>query len=202
MRKTAFIDLETTGLHEFMHGVIQIAVEIYVDGQFMDSFNQYIHPFDDEEWSEYATETTGWNKQSISVSKLHVEPLQAHRHLSSVLAQYVNKKDPNDRYEFIAYNAEFDFKFLKSWFGRCGDQMGFWTYFYGPYYDVLQMAQMIIKESPKFQKLYHGKKPKSYKLEDVFQLFFPDENINGLHDSASDIRYTKRLYDELIRILR
>lgn len=137
--KMCFIDIETTGLDPVKNGILEIG-GIIVVGETVEEFNYFAKPFPQDKIVQSALAT---NKIKMKDANEFPNPLDVHRALSDLFSSYINKYDPEDKFIFIAYNAPFDYGFLRSFFKKCGDKY-FGSYFHYPPLDVMQMALMYL----------------------------------------------------------
>lgn len=108
-----------------------------------------------------------------------------YKHLIRLLDKHVNKYDVNDKFDFIAYNATFDLKFIRELFIKSNNEF-FGSYFYSTPICVLNMSRIYLRNNKN--------KPENFKLSTVASFFKIPVNKNKLHDGLYDITLTLKLY--------
>lgn len=187
-QKLFFCDLETTGLWANVHGVHQIAFQIWTDGVFREDGNFHVRPFDFDEITPKA----------LKIGKVTHEQIQTYPDsqvvfpkLIAILSKYINRYDRADKFFFVGYNACFDSRFLSEWFRKCRDPY-YASWFQFPVIDVAQLAAIALLD----------KKPemRSFSLSSVAKHL--EIKPNGqLHDAQTDIDLTARIFFALNRPL-
>ena len=190
--KILYLDLETTGLVEGVHGIIQLAAIVEIDGEITDEVDLRMRPMLKHEISPEALSVHGLTEDEIR-NYPHAD--FTFKQFESLLTRYVNKYEKLDKFILAGYNvAKFDERFLRQMFidnaatredRQRGGYYGSW--FFWPVLDVQTYLANHIAE--------HGLRLENYKLETVCKHFgIPID----AHDALSDIRATRNLY----RVLR
>lgn len=182
MEKEVFLDTETTGVNPFLHGVHQIAGEIWVDGSLKDTFDFRFRPLSG----------TVIDLESIAISGLTLEDLKARPmkgrdaqvSLNQLLCRYVNKYDKTDKFKFIGYNAGFDWNMMNQFWKKSGDDY-FGSLFWFPPLDVCQEIFQFLGVSRRMRL-------PNFKLATLAKHF--RINAEGYHDALVDIQVTRELY--------
>lgn len=190
MLKLLFIDLETTGTDPTKHGVVQIAGQIYIDGEEQERFDMRAKPLPGQLVSKEALDHTGL---TIEMLREFPEPMEAFQQFRRLLGRYVNKFDRLDKFYFIAYNAAFDYNFLRKWYETLGDKFfGSWIWF--PYVDVMTLASQALMASRPGMT--------NFKLATVAKEFDIEVDESQCHDAQYDIDVTKQLYSRVVKRLQ
>lgn len=182
--KKCFIDVETTGLDVSKHSIHQISsIMIDENGKEIDSFNMKLRPFK-AEYEQSALDIAGIT---------YAELLEPERETSGAcfllfqefLNKHVNRFNKKDRLQFVAYNSEFDERFVREWFNEHDDSF-YGAYFWNPSICVMKTAAWFLRD--------HRAKLNSFKLKAIcnFAGIKFDENLG--HDSMYDITKTLELY--------
>lgn len=184
--KILYFDLETTGLHKFFNGVVQIAGIIEVDNVVCDQFNYLVKPFPDDEIDPKALEIQGLKDEDF---KQYIPPRAVHESLKKVLSKYVDPfkkgKTVRDKFFPAGFNVRFDLDFLNEWFKKCGDK------FFGSWQNwrMIDPVHELCKSC-----LYGDIDFENYKLETVAK----EMNIEiKAHDAMSDIQATRKIIRRL-----
>lgn len=181
--KNCYLDVETTGLHAKKNHIWQIAAIMDIDGKEVDRINLKMQPHSLEGVTDqdYALKMNGLTVEQL---KAFIPSYQQFGIFLNWLNRHVDQYDKNDKLQFFAYNAQFDYKFVDAWFKWNNNQ------WFGSYFDRRVMDVMIIaKNHFRFQ----DGKPRNYKLETVgrfFGLIGPDAD---LHDAMYDIELTRKI---------
>jgi DNA polymerase III epsilon subunit-like protein len=185
MMKEAFIDTETTGVDPMKHGLFMIGGIIRIDGVIKEEFKFCCDVFAEDEFAEDAMKKHGYTPEDIGKFP---DPFNTLLSLVTLLGQYVDKYNKQDKYHFIGYGAEFDNKFLRRWFESVGDQY-FGSWFWHPWIDVMSLAAEALKQDrhtmPNFQ------------LETVAKYFKIKIDDDQTHDALYDARLTMQVYDQI-----
>ena len=178
--KICWIDLETTGLDENKHGIIQIGSIIEEDGVILDKFNIKLKPFKLDFLSKNALEI---NNTTIEQIKKYTNPLEAFDKFQKFLSNHVDKYDKYDKLILAGKNINaFDMKFLKRFFEKCNDDYFFsWFHKMGIELNTTTAEYMI----------FNGFISDAYNLKTLCEAFAV--NLDE-HDAMSDIEATRKLY--------
>ncbi len=179
MKKAAYIDVETTGLHPHHNDIIQIACLIEINGEIVEEYTSRVRPFKIENANEQALKVTGVTLDEI---QHYPEPSIVHAKLVDIFAKYVNKFERSDKFTPVAYNGKFDCEFLHAFFKKNGDK------YYGSWMNwkiVDPLALLYIMDYKRKIAL------PNYKLATVCQHFgIPLQ----AHDALEDIKATRELW--------
>jgi len=184
MHKLCFIDVETTGLDAKVNGIIQIAGQVVfghnAEYDVIETFNFSVQPFPRDVVNQQALKVNGVTEADIQRFR---KPGEVFFDLISTLNRHVEKNNFKDKFYFAAYNAAFDFGFIKEWFLK-NNNSDFDKYFDRRILDVMQLAM--------FNLLPYEEVP-NFKLSTVAEYL----NINPdgqLHDALTDISLTSKIY--------
>lgn len=186
MVKLCFIDVETTGLDPKLNGVVQIAGQI-VFGQgaeytVIETFNFKVQPFPFDQINQKALEINGLTEAVIFS---YQEPKDVLPQFLAILNRHVDRKNYNDNFFFVGYNASFDDGFMREFFIKNSNH-DYSRYFYRPALDVMQLALFRLKDERASML--------NFKLTTVAALlnFKPEGNF---HDAMTDIIATRQIFE-------
>lgn len=110
MNAKCFIDVETTGFSATKHDVIQVGCIIEVGGEVKETLNLKCKSFTPETANKHALDAHGYSLEEISEFPDAREQC----------IELFDKLTLHDYfYEFIAYNARFDLRFITEWAFKC-----------------------------------------------------------------------------------
>ena len=173
MKRTAWLDLETTGLNPNEHGIIQIAIIIEDNGKIVDKFESKLNP-GDVKFDKYALDVNNTTKKEIQTypSIFKVSP-----RIDAFLTKHTTS---GIKLAVAGYNIKFDIKFLSK-------ILIFKDFFH--YYDVDVYALLKIHRQL-------GKYDGGMKLVEACKEF---KIKHKAHDAMSDIKATRKLYKKLLK---
>jgi DNA polymerase-3 subunit epsilon len=118
MIKTLYIDTETTGTDPGKHALIELAAIVDIDGEAVDEASWYIHPFENDFYTEKALEITGITKEQMLAFPPgnEVKP-----QIEAFLQKHVDKYDRHDKFYVAGQNVGFDIDFLAAFWRKMGD---------------------------------------------------------------------------------
>lgn len=184
--KQLFIDTETTGTDPQVHGLIQIAGSVRIDGEVKERFDIKARPNLGKDVEAEALKVNGRTFEEIMAwpdSKTMYDTFVG------ILGKYVDKFNRSDKFHLLGYNVRFDEEFVRQLFRDHGDvYWGSWVFY--PPIDVMALAAdrlMNVRE-----------KMDNFKLVTVAARLGLD--VSGkLHDAAYDIEVTEKMFDFLHR---
>lgn len=186
MAKKIYIDTETTGRYPNKHGLINLAGIITIDDVVQDSFNYYIHPFDEDEIDEDAMQVHG-----IDLSKERAQrPELVWYQFKKKMEKHVNQYNKTDKFHFYAYSARFDYDFLRAWWRKCDaadDGKYFGSWFWTPPIDIMSKAAEFLIEKRKHM-------PDFKQLTVAGRLGIDVSNIQA-HRAMADVQLAKMIDD-------
>lgn len=179
-----YIDVETSGLIKYVHGIISLAYIIEDEDNIVMAQGEILmNPLSySTKVSPKALEVNGYE-----LEQLHNLPdaKEACKKLIDVLNEHYN-----GRYKLIAYNADFDTGFVQYWMDK------FYPGTYGKLIDYKHLDPFqLVKYMQYIGKIDTGK---SQSLETVAKHFGFEHNA---HDAFSDIKVTRQVHYKLMEIL-
>lgn len=184
--KILFIDTETGGLSQ-NSALIQLSGIVQIDKTEAEVFNFYVKPFPNSEVTDVALAIQ--NRTREEVETFEDEEIVFQKFIS-ILNKYVDKYDKNDKFILAGYNINFDKEVLNRFFRRNKNNF-FFSYVQGAVLDPLYMITplQLLNKIPVLD---------NNKLETWCEYF----NISlDAHDSLEDIKATKKLARELMRLM-
>lgn len=193
MTKYIFIDTETTGVNPKENGIIQLAglIAFEENGTYaeMERFNYFIRPLEQNKIESRALEVNNLTTEQL----MHFpEAIDVYMDFIRTMGKYIDKYNRNDKFQFVAYNARFDFDFIREWFANLGD-VYFGSWFHFPPLDVMNMAAFLLNDQ--------RKNLANFKLETVAN-YLGLAPEGQLHDAYTDIILTKNIYDYFIKVIK
>jgi DNA polymerase-3 subunit epsilon len=183
--KSCFIDVETTGLNPEQNGIIQISGQIFDDEQLMpvsDFFDFRVRTFPGDKVVDSALEANGVTLKEIQGYPM---PRIVYGQLLALFGSVVKKFDRTDKMFFIAYNANFDYQFMRSWFSRAGDNF-FGSWFWFPPLDVMTLAGIALR--------HRRPELSNFKQATVAAALGIEVDEARLHDARYDIELCMEIY--------
>lgn len=187
--KTFFVDCETTGTVPGRHGLIQVAGSFYNDRAHVGDVNLLMRPFAEDVIEDEALKVNGRTREEIAG---FADPLASYRSFAGRLGQIVNRYDSGDKIHFIGWNADFDEKFVRTWFETCGDGF-FGSYFWFPIIDVSKLAGLRLMQE-------RARLP-NFRLMTVAQYLGVRTDDGDAHAADFDILVTRRIFKRLTKDL-
>ena len=181
MSKISFLDVETTGLSPKFSFVHQIAGEIWVNDIKVDCFDLKVRP---PSWAQI-------NKRALEVSGTTEEQLRKYPSVNEAYAEFTeifNKHCDSGKFRFAAYNAPFDWKFVRGFVAEAEkhttrfDSMN--KYFYYEPLDVLKLVRQYFRD--------RGLVLDSYSLGNIADFF--GVKTDGAHQANHDVRIMVEIY--------
>lgn len=183
MIKRLFFDLETTGVHFWVHGIHQIAGCIEIDGEVVEEFN----------WNMKPDPRAKIELEALAIAGVTMEDLEGYppgsfiyKLFTDMLAKYVNKFDKKDKFFLVGFNsAAFDMPFLRAWFKQNNDNY-FGSWFWPNPIDTYVLAsQKLMDIRPTME---------NFKLATACRQVGIEVDDQLLHDANYDIFLTRELY--------
>ena len=185
--KLLFLDTETTGTNEKLHGVVQISGIIEIDGDVKEEFDHDCRLFPGQIYDFKALEVTG---KTIREIESYPSPGETYKKILQSFEKYINRYDRNDKFYLVGQNVKFDYDFMDAWFKLNGNQY-FYAYIAYHVLDIMALSNFF-----NVAGIIKTKNMKLKTIADFFGITF------GAHDSAEDIRATRDIYYKYLSILR
>ena len=115
IKKKLWIDLETSGLDRYRHSVLQVAGIVEIDGEVIEEFEFKVRPLPKSVISKKALKVNGFTLKQI---KSWQKPKKGLQEFIDICGKYIDINDRSDRFTMFAYNATFDYQFLRVWTER------------------------------------------------------------------------------------
>jgi len=180
--KLLFLDVETTGLSPYKHGIWQLAGRIYINKEKKEEFDLKCAPFEKDECNEQALHL---NKITEADVRDFPSPPEVYKGFVKMLDKYVDRYNKQDKFFFIGYNARFDNDHLYQWFKKNGNNYCA-AYYHFPPIDVMQAAmRTLMKQRPEML---------NFKLATVARTLGIKVEEEKLHDAMYDIDITEQVY--------
>lgn len=188
--KLCLIDTETTGTDHTKHGLIQFAGCIIINGVIKEWFDFKVKPF--KGLDLIAPKALEINKTTIEQLEKYAEPAVVYLDFQTLLAWYVDKHNPSDKFHFVGWNADFDADFIRRFFEKNGD-VYFSSWFWFPIVDVAKLVGIrMMRERPTFP---------NFKLRTVCERLGLGWDETLAHNARYDIKKTLELFQMCIHDL-
>ena len=183
MKKVFWFDVETTGTDPKIHGIIEFAGLIEINGKVVDQLSIKMQTHSGAVIEQSALEVTGVTEKDIQGYMPHV---RACRMIQSFLDKHCAKFNKSDKLYPAGFNVRFDLDFLQVMFKKM-DKYGLGSYLNWRAIDPLPLLRMMD---------YAGKIDlPDYKLSTVCAHYGIDIKA---HEALSDIQATRELTLKLI----
>lgn len=179
--KLLFLDTETTGLDPVVNDVIQFACIIEIDGEVKEEFVIAMQPHN---WS--TVDQKAMDIHGITLDDLKHAPSCHGAYVSIVgmFSRYIDKYNSRDKFLPVAYNGDFDMRFMREFFRKNNDvYFGSWV-------------TSLIDPLPLFRFLSYRDiiNVSDHKLSTIAGAFGIDIQA---HDALSDCRALRKLFQVL-----
>lgn len=187
--KTFWFDLETTGLDEKAHGIVELACEIQIGDEIAERRSWDIKPFKDDILDPKALKINGKTKEILET---YPDPDIVFKEIITFLNKYIDRFDKTDKFYLAGYNVwKFDIPFLREFFLNNSCKY-FGSYFRNNAADVMLDVMMRAYKDPNFN-------PKNFKLGTIAEYL----NIvpsGDLHGGVVDVDLTRRIFENLVKM--
>ena len=182
--KYAFIDTETTGCDE-VHSVWQVAI-ILTDENYKetDRLEVKFRPRTGCKLAQGAMDKTGMTPEKFMAIPLSYE--DGYKAIIKFLDKHLDRYNKKDKAQFVAYNAQFDARFMRQLFKDNGDDY-FGSWFWHPPICVMMHAAWMVRE----QRDSWESNFQLASLCAAAKINFKEEDA---HDAMYDIEKTLELY--------
>lgn len=183
--KVLFCDVETTGVDINKHFITQIAAIKWSPGERSSAFTAHVKPnqWPHIEYPEDVAEKTGIPFEAIG--EFHSEKHVLENFVTWLGIESINF---NTKYIFVAYNSDFDWRFMKKFFKGNSAMSLFNKLFVPSYFDLFSYMYM--------HKMIHGM-PTQLKLSQVADQMEIKYDKTKLHDALTDVKILKNLFVKL-----
>lgn len=190
--KLLYLDTETSSLDSKLGCPLQISGIIEINGIVQQEFDLRLRPHPSAVISPEALRVNG-----LDPERLHdpdrLEPIDAYKRLKSIFLTYIDKYDRTDKFYLVGQNVHFDYGFLLELWMRQGDNyLGSFIQYHKIDLIALTAAMRLAGKLPTDERL------PSMKLSALCSYFKMPEQT---HDSLSDIRQTREIFERYVRFL-
>jgi len=105
------------------------------------------------------------------------------------LERHVNRYDPKDKMQFVAYNVDFDENVTRRWFDNSKTQRMYGSYFWTPGICLMRQAAWLMRN----QRVVHN-----FKLATICKFAGIEFEEEEAHDALYDVRKMIELYKKLV----
>lgn len=192
MAKILWLDLETTGTNEQVHGIVEIACILEINGKEVDSFHSYIRP---REGTEYDPIAMTVNRHAIADLEEFPPEAEVFQAFLAKLDSWVDRYNKRDKLFIAGFNCEFDLRHTEALFLRNKEQW-FGSYFWRDVIDLRSIASYVLRD--------HRPDMLDGKLMSVAgQLLTKQQMLEALgggeaHGADVDIRVTKEAFYNIV----
>lgn len=191
--KLLYLDTETGGLDAKVNPILQVSGIVEIDGKILQEFDLRLRPHPSDVISPEALKING-----LDPERLHdpdrLEPIEAYKKLKSIFLTYIDKYDKKDKFYLCGQNVHFDYGFLLELWNRHGDNyLGSFVHYHKIDLIALTAALRLAGKLPTDPAILP-----SMKLEVLCRYFKMPEQT---HDSMSDIRQTREIFQRYVRFL-
>lgn len=190
--KLLFLDTETGGLDCKINPALQISGIVEVDGKILQEFDLRLRPHTSSVVDPKALSVNGLDPERL-YDPDRLDPIDAYKKLKSIFLTYIDKYDREDKFYLVGQNVHFDYGFLLELWNRQGDNyLGSFIHYHKIDLIALTAALRLAGKLPTDERL------PSMKLASLCEYFqMPVQT----HDSMSDIRQTREIFQKYVRFL-
>ena len=190
-QKLVFIDIETTGLNENENEIVEFSAIITNDdaSEVLDKINLTIKPELIDNIDPKALKVCHKSVDDLLANEYTMR--EAHKIICEKLEEHVDRRDRTDKLQFIAYNSEFDEKFVRELFTKCEDKY-FNALFWNPSICMMKEIAFMLRND--------RNKIDSFKLESICYLLDIEFNKDKAHNSLYDIERTLEVFKKSLNL--
>ena len=183
----AFIDVETTGVDENLNEIHQLVTVIADhEGKYIAHQELKIRPDNPDRVEQSALDVC-----NMTIDDLLANPLsqkEAFAEFTAFLQKHVDRFDKSDKLQFVAYNSDFDERFIRGFY-RSNNDNYYGSYFYNPSICVMKFAAFYVAD---IRSTFAN-----FKLQTVCRSFGIEFDEEAAHDALYDVKKTIHLYRHL-----
>ena len=186
--KRLWVDIETSGLDESRHGIVQIAGMVEINNNIEEKFDYKVKLMTGDKITKASIKSHGYSIEQI---RTFTPSQEIYKKLLKMFQKYIDPYDKKDKFHLVGYNAYFDYKFLRRFFEK-NNFKWFGSYTWFPPTDIMQYANFYFEE----QRYTFN----NFKLRTVAEHLGKIIDEDSLHDFSYDIELTKFIYDTIRRL--
>lgn len=183
--KQLIVDLETTGTLENGGAIYEICAIALINGVRKGKFHAYLLP---HKGANLEFKSKDFHKDSKDPSKVYSA-------FKLFLDCFINKYNPEDKFEFVAYNVNFDFNYVLKWAALNEDKY-IWSYFNKNPLCLYHSVNFLLSATRQKQVL------KNLKLGTVCKFFQIPIKEDKLHGADYDTEVTLKLMRKLNKMTK
>ena len=193
MLKLCVIDVETTGLDDRKHALVQASGKILIGGKEVSSFDFKVRPFDTDEIQD----------EALAVNHLTLEEIASYPTADEVIPkmkeyfyQFVDHDDPKDLLTMVGFNIKFDQGFMRSLFFKANALNSFKNIFHYKTIDVqaLVLGYLFANGLDQDMMAFHQK--------DCARAIGIEVDEEKLHEAQEDSSLSLKIFNKMIDKLR
>jgi DNA polymerase III epsilon subunit-like protein len=189
-KKLFFFDVETTGLDPKRHDIIQLAYIIDQEHTIIDKGCFYIAP---EHPDAIDPEALAVNKRTLPEILSWPRAHLVYRDFIDMLAHHVDRYDSRDKFYPIAYNGNFDYSFLQTFFKRRDDP------YFGAWFNHRLLDPMALIRFLDYEGLINSASHKLKIMAEYFKIVLPDANF---HDAIDDVFALRQIFYRVLEYIK
>ena len=182
--KKIFLDTETTGLNPKKNGLLEIGGIIETSNA-TEEFVIECSPFKNDVIDKKALAVNHISKDDLFK---RTPPREAYHNFVSILSKHVDRYDKRDKFFFLAYNAPFDYGFLREFFLKNDDHY-FGSWFFWPAIDVAVLAALHLRDER--SRMFN------FKQTTVAPVLGIDIDESKAHGALYDTQILKAIFDKI-----
>lgn len=181
--KQLFIDTETGGLDSNQNALLEVGGIIRIDNDLPIYFDFHAQPFSDDIITEEALKVNNLTREEI---KGFSPPHEMHSELTSLWSGYIDRYNKRDKFFVYGWNVEFDDRFLRAFFRKCGDKY-YGSYILWPPMNVASLVNEHLRMARFDIQDFH--------LHTVCEYFEIPVDYTRRHSATYDAELTMQIYD-------
>lgn len=193
MLKLCVIDVETTGLDDRKHALVQASGKILIGGKEVSSFDFKVRPFDTDEIQD----------EALAVNHLTLEEIASYPTADEVIPkmkeyfyQFVDHDDPKDLLTMVGFNIKFDQGFMRSLFFKANALNSFKNIFHYKTIDVQALVLGYLFANGLDQDLM------AFHQKDCARAIGIEVDEEKLHEAQEDSSLSLKIFNKMIDKLK